>query len=138
MPIHNDDIAKVFEEIADLLDIRGENRFRIRAYRNAAREVRNLPRELAGMVEEEVDLTDLPGIGEALAGKIREVVKTGTCQALKKLEKQLPPDLTELLHLPGLGPKRVHALHYDLDIHTPEQLYRAAKDGPSWLPFASA
>jgi DNA polymerase/3'-5' exonuclease PolX len=129
MPIHNDDIAKVFEEIADLLDIRGENRFRIRAYRNAAREVRSLRRELAGMVEEGADLTGLPGIGEALAGKIQEVVRTGTCQTLKKLEKQLPPDLTELLHLPGLGPKRVHALHYDLDIHTPEQLYRAAKDG---------
>jgi len=129
MPIHNEDVAKVFEEIADLLDIRGENRFRIRAYRNAASEVRNLPGELAGMIEEEADLTNLPGIGEALAGKIREVVNTGTCQALKKLEKQLPPDLTELLHLPGLGPKRVHALHYDLDIHTPEQLYRAAKDG---------
>ena len=116
MPIHNDDVAKVFEKIADLLDIRGENRFRIRAYRNAAREVRNLPRELAGMVEEKADLTDLPGIGETLAGKIREVVKTGICQALKKLEKRVPPDLTELLHLSGLGPKRVHALHYDLDI----------------------
>ena len=128
MPIHNDDVAKIFEEIADLLDIRGENRFRIRAYRNAAREIRSLPRDLPGMVEEDADLTALPGIGEALAGKIREIVKTGTCQTLKKLEKQLPPDLTELLHLPGLGPKRVHTLHYDLDIHTPEQLYRAAKD----------
>jgi len=129
MPIHNDDVADVFEKIADLLEIRGENPFRVRAYRNGSREVRSLPKELAGLAQEDADLTRLPGIGEALAGKIREILETGTCQTLKKLEKQLPPDLTELLHLPGLGPKRVHALHYDLDIHTPEQLYRAAKDG---------
>jgi DNA polymerase (family 10) len=129
MPIHNEDVARVFDEIADLLEIKGENAFRIRAYRNASREVRGLSRELAQMVESGADLTELPGIGEALAGKIGEVVRTGTCQALKKLEGELPPDLTELLRLPGLGPKRVHALHYDLDIHTPEQLYRAAKDG---------
>ena len=129
MPIHNEDIARVFDEIAELLDIRGENPFRIRAYRNAAREVRGLTKELADLVREEADLTELPGIGDALAGKIREIVRTGSCRALKTLEKQLPPDLTELLRVPGLGPKRVHALHYDLDIHTPEQLSRAAKEG---------
>ncbi len=129
MPIHNEDIAKVFDEIADLLEIRGENDFRIRAYRNASREVRGLPKELAQMVQSGADLTELPGIGEALAGKIGEIVRTGTCQALKKLQGELPADLTELLRLPGLGPKRVHALHYELDIHTPEQLYRTAKEG---------
>jgi DNA polymerase (family 10) len=129
MPVHNEDIAKVFDEIADLLEIRGENAFRIRAYRNASLDVRGLPKEIAQMVETRADLTELPGIGEALAGKIGEIVRTGSCGALKKLEQELPPDLTELLRLPGLGPKRVHALHYDLDIHTPEQLYRAAKDG---------
>jgi len=125
--IHNEDIARVFDEIADLLEIRGENPFRVRAYRNGAREVRLLPRELSKLVEDEADLTRLPGIGAALAGKIEEIIRTGTCSALSKLEKQLPADLTELLCLPGLGPKRVHTLHYDLDIHTPEQLYRAAK-----------
>jgi DNA polymerase (family 10) len=129
MPVHNEDIARVFDQIADLLEIRGENAFRVRAYRNAAREVQGLSREVAGMVAAGADLTDLPGIGEALAGKIEEICRTGACQALRKLERELPPDLTELLHLPGLGPKRVHALYYDLDIHTPEQLYRAAKDG---------
>lgn len=129
MQVHNEDIARVFDQIADLLEIRGENTFRIRAYRNASREVRALPEELARMVRSGTDLTELPGIGEALAGKIGEIVRTGTCQALKKLEQQIPPDLSELLRLPGLGPKRVHALHYDLDIHSPEQLYRVAKDG---------
>ena len=129
MPIHNEDIARVFEQIADLLEIQGANAFRTRAYRNAAREVRTLPQELARLEAGGADLTELPGIGEALAGKIGEILRTGTCQALKKLQGELPPRLAELLRLPGLGPKRVHALHYDLDIHGPEQLYRAAKDG---------
>lgn len=129
MPIHNDDVARVFDEIADLLEIRGENAFRVRAYRNASRELRGLPREVAQLVESGADLTDLPGIGEALAGKIGEIVRTGTCAALKKLELELPPDLIEILHLPGLGPKRVHTLHYDRGIDTPAQLYRAAKEG---------
>lgn len=129
MPIHNEDVARVFDEIADLLEIQGANRFRVRAYRNASREVRGLPRELAELLATGTDLTELPGIGEALAAKIEEILRTGTCQALKRLERELPPQLTDLLRLPGLGPKRVHALHYDLDIHTPEQLDRAAKDG---------
>jgi DNA polymerase (family 10) len=129
MPIHNEDIARVFDAIADLLEIQGANSFRVRAYRNASREVRGLSQELAKIAAAGADLTELPGIGEALAAKIQEILGTGTCQALKKLERELPPHLTDLLRLPGLGPKRVHALHYELDIHTPEQLYRAAKDG---------
>lgn len=129
MTIHNEDVAGVFDRIADLLEIRGENPFRVRAYRNGAREVRLLPMELAQMLAKGADLTRLPGIGAALAGKIEEMVDTGSCNALDKLAKQVSPDLTEILRLPGLGPKRVHALHYDLDIHSAEQLYRTAKSG---------
>ncbi|MGE5153636.1 MAG: DNA polymerase/3'-5' exonuclease PolX [Bdellovibrio bacteriovorus] len=129
MPVHNEDIARVFDQIADLLEIQGANGFRVRAYRNASREVRGLTRELAELAHSGTDLTELPGIGEALAAKIQEILDTGTCQALGRLQRELPPQLTDLLRLPGLGPKRVHALHYDLDIHTPGQLYRAAKDG---------
>ena len=129
MPIHNEDVARIFDQIADLLEIQGANSFRVRAYRNASREVRGLPKELAQLAAAGADLTALPGIGEALAAKIQEILATGTCQALKRLQRELPPQLTDLLRLPGLGPKRVHALHYDLDIHTPAQLYRAAKDG---------
>ena len=57
MPVHNDDVAGVFEKIADLLEIRGENPFRVRAYRNGSREIRSLPRELAGLAQEDADLT---------------------------------------------------------------------------------
>jgi DNA polymerase (family 10) len=129
MPIHNADIAQVFGEIADLLEIQGTNPFRIRAYRNAARIVGELGRELSRAVAAGEDLTRLPGIGEDLAGKIRELVSTGRCQMLEKLHRDLPPAIGELLHVPGLGPKRVRALWHELEIQTAEQLCRAARDG---------
>jgi DNA polymerase (family 10) len=129
MPIHNADIATIFSEIADLLEIEQANPFRIRAYRNAARIVGELGREVKAMVERGEDLTDLPGIGDDLAAKLREIVATGKCRALDKLHAELPPAITELLHVPGLGPKRVRMLWHELDVQTLEQLARAARDG---------
>ncbi|MBI5611945.1 MAG: DNA polymerase/3'-5' exonuclease PolX [Gammaproteobacteria bacterium] len=129
MPVHNADVAAIFDEIADLLEIQGANPFRIRAYRNAARTVQELGRDLRELLRRGEDLTELPGIGDDLAGKIAEIVETGGCAMLNKLHKQLPAALTELLKLPGLGPKRVKALYHELDIHTLEQLHRAARDG---------
>jgi len=129
MPVHNADIAAIFEEIADLLEIRNENPFRIRAYRNAARQVEGMGVALSELVARGDDLTALPGIGEDLAAKIKEIVETGQCKALEKLRKQLPPTITELLRIPGLGPKRVRALHDRLKIKTVEQLTKAAQAG---------
>jgi DNA polymerase (family 10) len=129
MPVHNADIAAVFEEIADLLEIKGENPFRIRAYRNAARQMEAMGTPAAEMVARNEDLTELPGIGEDLAAKIREIVETGKCRALEKLRKQLPPTVATLLKVPGLGPKRVRTLHQELKIDTLAQLKRAARDG---------
>jgi DNA polymerase (family 10) len=129
MPVHNEDIAAVFDEIADLLEIEGDNPFRIRAYRNGARTLRELGEDIRTLVEGGEKITGFPGIGKNLAEKIHEILDTGECAALQKLRKQLPADLTELLKLPGLGPKRVHALYHELDIHTLEQLERAARDG---------
>ncbi|MDX1252645.1 MAG: DNA polymerase/3'-5' exonuclease PolX [Gammaproteobacteria bacterium] len=129
MPIHNADIAAIFEEIANLLEIQGANPFRVRAYRNAARTVGDLGRDIKTLLEKGEDLTNLPGIGEDLAGKIKEIVDTGKCSMLGKLHKELPPAITELLKIPNLGPKRVKTLYHDLDIQTLEQLYRAARDG---------
>jgi DNA polymerase (family 10) len=129
MPIHNADIAADFDEIADLLEIQGANTFRVRAYRNAARSLNELDRSVQTMIARGEDLTELPGVGEDLAAKMRELVATGSCSLLAKLHKELPPKITELLKIPGLGPKRVRALHEDLDVQTVEQLYRAAKDG---------
>ncbi|RPJ48752.1 MAG: DNA polymerase/3'-5' exonuclease PolX [Betaproteobacteria bacterium] len=129
MPIHNADIAAIFTEIAELLEIEQANPFRIRAYRNAARIVGELRREVRAMIERGEDLTELPGIGDDLAGKMREIVDTGKCNMLEKLHAALPPAITELLHVPGLGPKRVRMLWHDLDVQTLEQVARAARDG---------
>lgn len=129
MPIHNADIAAIFEEIADLLEIQEANPFRIRAYRNAARTLGELSRDVRLLVEKGEDLKRLPGIGDDLAGKIREIVSTGRCGFLDRLRKELPPAVTELLKIPGLGPRRVKALYHDLEVQTVEQLYRAARDG---------
>ncbi len=128
MPVHNADVAAVLNEIADILDIQGENPFRIRAYRNAARVVGELGKELGELVKEGMELTGLPGIGRDLAAKIQEILETGNCATLNKLHKQVPPSVTQLLNLPGLGPRRVRALWHDLDIQTVEQLNRAARD----------
>lgn len=129
MPVHNADIAAVFEEIADLLEIQGANPFRIRAYRNAARILTELSQDVRTLLEKGDDLTRLPGIGDDLVAKITEIVTTGSCGLLLRLHKELPPAVTELLHIPGLGPKRVKTLYHDLDVQTIEQLYRAARDG---------
>ncbi len=129
MPIHNADIAAAFNEIADRLEIEGANPFRVRAYRNAARMVGELARSVRTMIEQGADLDALPGIGPDLAGKMREIVTTGSCSLLERLRKELPPAITELLALPGIGPKRARALHHELNVQTIEQLHQAAQQG---------
>jgi DNA polymerase (family 10) len=129
MPVHNTDIAGIFDEIADFLEIEGENPFRIRAYRNAARTVSGLGSELKDMVAAEADLTKLPGIGKELAAKIHEILETGTAKALIKLQQRIPQTVIEMLKLPGLGPKRVRILYQDLKIENLAQLSEAACQG---------
>lgn len=129
MAVHNADIAEVLYEVADLLEIEGENPFRVRAYREAARTAENHPRSLAEMVEEGEDLTRLPGIGEDLAGKIREIVETGTLRQAEELRKQVAPGLRPLLGVPGLGPRRVRELHRRLGITSAKELEEAAREG---------
>jgi DNA polymerase (family 10) len=129
MPVHNIDIANVFDEIADFLEIEDENPFRIRAYRNAARTVRGLGSELKDMTAAGEDLTELPGIGKELATKIHEILETGTAKALTKLQQRIPQSVTEILKLPNLGPKRVRILYHDLKITDLQELAKAARQG---------
>ena len=129
MPITNADVVAVFSEIADLLEIEGANPFRVRAYRNAARMLGELGRSVRTMVDRPAELDALPGIGPDLAGKIVEVVATGSCALLERLRKELPPVIAELLKIPGLGPKRVRTLHRELGIETLAQLRQAAEQG---------
>ncbi len=128
MPVHNADIAAIFNKIADLLEIEGANPFRVRAYRNGAQTVEGLGRNVSAMIEADEDLTKLSGIGKELAAKCMEIVTTRQCCALEKLHRQLPPELVDLLKITGLGPKRVHALYHDMGITSLEELQKAARD----------
>lgn len=129
MPIHNDDIAAIFDEIADLLEIEDENPFRVRAYRNAALSLRSFGQDVATLLQRGEELPKLPGIGKDLEAKIREIVTTGHSTALDELHRQLPAGLVALTKIPGLGPKRVRALYRHLNIQTLDQLREAAQKG---------
>ncbi len=102
-PLHNQDVAAILDEIADLLELSVANPFRVRAYRNAARTVLDLGREVRDRVEAGDDLAELPGIGRDLADQIREMVLTGESETLRAIREKTPPALAVLLRLPGLG-----------------------------------
>ncbi len=129
MPPHNLAIAAAFSEIADRLEIQGANPFRVRAYRNAARIAETLSGDAMQKLARGESLQGLPGIGADLAAKMAEIAGTGSCALLEQLRTESPPAITELLTIPGLGPKRVRALWQELDVQTPEQVLRAARAG---------
>lgn len=127
--MQNPDIARLFDEVADLLEIQDENPFRVRAYRNAARVVRDYPRPLADEVKRGADLSDIPGIGEDLAEKIATIITTGEMPLHRQLQSKLPGGLLDLLRIPGLGPKRVKLLYSKLKIHSAKDLEKALTAG---------
>jgi len=129
MAVTNADMARIFEEIADLLELEEDNPFRVRAYRNAARIVAGQRSAIAAQLERGRELTKLPGIGKDLSDKMHEIAATGDCKLHRQLKKRLPAGLTELLRIPGLGAKRVRALWQELEITSPAQLQRAALGG---------
>ncbi|KWB18731.1 phosphoesterase [Burkholderia cepacia] len=129
MPIHNAGYAAVFAEIADMLEIQGANPFRVRAYRNAARTIADYGRDIATMIANGDDLGKIPSIGPDLASKLREIAATGTCELQQTLRHALPGAIVELLDVPGLGAKRVKALHEALHVDSLEQLRAEAKSG---------
>ncbi len=126
--MHNREIATIFYELADLLEIQGENPFKVRAYRNAARMIEGLGESLETMVKRGEDLTKLPGVGEKLAQKITEIVQTGKLTKLEKVRRQVPDSLRALLSIEGLGPKRVRLLYDKLHITDPDTLRQAAAE----------
>lgn len=128
MRIRNAAIAEMFNTMADLLEIKGENPFRIRAYRTAAHTIYSLSRDVSELLENGNDLSRLPGIGKDLAGKIKEITFTGHFEALDKLKKEMPSELIQLMRIAGLGGRRVKAINTRLGIQNVDQLERAAKD----------
>lgn len=128
MAIHNSQVAEIFNDVADLLEIEGANEFRIRAYRNAARSIGNMHPPVADLLEQGRDLSELPAIGKDLAGKIQEIVQTGHLGALEDLQKHFPPSILELTRVPRLGPKRIRILDR-IGINSREKLRMAAETG---------
>ena len=129
MPVQNAEIAAMFDQAAELLEIGGENQFRVRAYRRAARVIEGLPKAAGSLLKSGRDLSELPGIGKDLAGKIADIVKTGHFGLLDTLKRKLPGDLGDMAALPGLGPKRIKLLYDRLKVRTLNDLRQAIKTG---------
>ncbi len=124
----NSAIADVFDELADLLEFRGENPFRIRAYRTGARAIRNLDEPVIDIVNDvDRDLADLPGIGTTLAEKTAELLRSGTLKQLAELRAAVPDVVIDMARIPGLGAKKAARLHDELGIKSLAEL-RAACD----------
>ncbi len=123
----NQSIAQIFNEIAELLDLKGENVFRVRAYRRAAQNIEGLSKDVAILSRE--DLESIPGIGKDLAGKIQEYLDTGKITQHEELKKQIPHGVLELLRVPGLGPKTSMMLYEEKKIKNIEELEALSRAG---------
>ncbi len=124
----NRDIAAVFDQVAELLEFQGANPFRVRAYANAARRIKDYPEPLSAIVADpERELTELEGIGKDLAEKIATLVETGSLPMLDELRAQIPADVLGLLRVPGLGPKKAAVLHKELGIASLDMLRAACE-----------
>ncbi len=126
--MNNREIAVIFDQIADMLAIRGDQIHRVLAYRRAADSITALGRDLNDVCAEGT-LTDIQGIGKTLAGKIEELLTTGKLEFYERLGQEVPPSLLEMLRVEGLGPKRVQQIYDTLGITTLDDLKVAAHDG---------
>jgi DNA polymerase (family 10) len=129
MPVHNAEIAAIFEQTAELLEINGEEVSNIRAFRRAARTVEALPMSIATLMERGVDPASIPGIGADFARHVAAIVATERFDLLESLRRQLPGELGALTAIPGLGPKRVKLLFENLRVRSIDDLRRAAQEG---------
>src|SRR5207248_1485550 len=123
-----EEIAAALEEIATLLELKGENPFKIRAYSNAARSIEAWGASFADLQSEET-LEKIPGIGKAIATKIKELATTGTLHFLAELRGEFPPAILQLFSIPGLGAKKIKALYEQLKISSIADLQAACESG---------
>ena len=126
--MNNAQIASVFEQIADLLEFQGANPFRVRAYRNGARKINDLPEPVASLLGHPTrKLTDVPGIGTDLAKKIGTLVETGSLPQLEQLSAEIPESALTLVRIPGLGAKKASILYKQLNISNLDELRQACE-----------
>ncbi len=124
----NSEIARVFSDIADLLELKGENQFKIRAYRGVEHSIKHLPVEMEQLVNEN-RLREVPGVGEAIANKITELVTTGRLEFYEKLRAEFPKGISTLLTVPGIGPRTAMRLSTELGINSVDELEAAIAGG---------
>lgn len=129
--MENNEIAKVFYEIADLLEIKGGDHFRIRSYRNAGLVVEGLPESLKALYAEQgaEGLEGIPGVGESTRAKIIEMLTTGGCAYHRELLGEMPSGMLDIIKVSGVGPKKAALLHKELEINTLDELEKAAESG---------
>ena len=125
----NAEVARALSNIATMLEMDGGNPFRVRAYREAARVIQSQPEAVAALAAEEGKLESLGGIGKDLAGKIRDLVNTGTTKVYEELKSKIPLEVVSLTELQGLGPKRVGTLYQVLGVRNRADLEKAAREG---------
>ena len=126
--MNNVRIAEVFDRVADLLEFQDANPFRVRAYRNGARTIRDYPEQMQGILDDEDrKLTAISGVGKDLAEKIATLCKTGKLPMLEELQAEVPQSALTLLRIPGMGPKKAAALYHELNITTLDELRAACE-----------
>jgi DNA polymerase (family X) len=128
MPMTNQEVARVLDEIGDILEIQGENRFRVLGYRRGAESLRSLGRDI-NQVWQAGELETIPGVGEALSKKIDELLRTGQLQYLEKLHAQVPAGVVSLVQIPDVGPAKARVMWERLGITSVEQAEEAARGG---------
>lgn len=126
--MRNNEIAEIFNKIADILEIKEENPFRIRAYRKAASNIESLSTDVEELIKEK-KLEDIPGIGKDLAGKIEEYTSSGKIKFYEDLKRKVPKGILEFMEIPGVGPKTAEVLYKDLKIRNTKELQMKAKAG---------
>jgi DNA polymerase (family 10) len=124
----NQELANIFESIADLLEIKGEVVYKTLAYRKASDSLNNLARDVND-IWQEGDLTEIPGVGKAIAEKIEELLSTGKLEFFEKLENEVPPGLLDVLKVPDVGPKKAALFWHEAGISNLEELEEAARQG---------
>ncbi len=125
--MENAQIADIFDNIADLLDLQDENQFRIRSYRNAARTVRDLPQRIEDLIEQGEDLSELPNVGKGTAEKIHEIIETGTCKRYEDAKEAIPQEVTRLMDIPQVGARKAMQFYKELNVKSLDDLKKACK-----------
>ena len=129
--MNNEAIARKFHRLAALMEIRGDDPFRLRSYRNAAEAIEVWPTPLKEIAEAEgiAGLQTTPGVGKAIAGKVIELIERGTFDAWERLVAETPETILDLIELPGIGPKTAALLHKKYNVSSRDELKRFVAEG---------